>query len=258
MEEYSVEKLKEIFEKHWRVGYGSIAADEVLFVQDLIQKYRPVDFLEVGMASGLSGGVICQLLEWNSARTFTSIDHDDTFFADKTKENGFLINQIYTGNAVEVQKHFFVTTPKLAQFEKKFQMSFVDANHQHPWPLIDTLCIFPYLSGDKVLIHHDLHLYQKQPVVRGIGPKYLFDQFPERNRITSDANHGNIYALKLDDLTSADIEEVAIRCFYLPWSIMSPLAPALVEVLDGIFSEFYSQRLVDAFHTALDRFNERK
>jgi len=254
---FSEARLKEVFSSHWKVGWGSIAIDEIFFVQRLIELYSPKDFLEVGMASGLSGGVLAQILEWNEASTFTTIDHDDTFFADKTKQNGYLIHEIFKGEALQVKKKFFTTTPMLASLNQKYQMCFIDANHQHPWPLLDTLCVFPYLEKEKILIHHDLHLYQKQPVVRGIGPKYLFDQFPDKCRILSDANSGNIFALDLSKLANDDIEEIAIQCFYLPWSNMTPLAAPLVETLDRIFARHYSQKLVSAFHNALDRFNEK-
>lgn len=253
--EYSLDDVKKIFKEHWRPGWGSIASDEVLFVQDYIKRYQPKKFLEVGMASGLSGGLISQMLDWNDGKSFTSIDYNDTFFGDNSKKNGFLIEEIYAGDSVVVEKQHFVIAPGLTALNRRFDMCFIDANHQHPWPLIDTLCVFPFLDNQKVMIHHDLKLYRNQDVVRGIGPKYLFDQFPEATRDKSVANDGNIFALTLGNVSFQEIEDVAIGGFHLPWSLFAPLSNEIVSSVKKVFTEFYSPRLIEAFDLAISRHN---
>lgn len=253
--EYSLDDVKKVFNEHWRPGWGSIASDEVLFVQDYIKRYQPKDFLEVGMASGLSGGLISQMLDWNGGKTFTSIDYNDTFFGDTSKKNGFLIDEIYAGGSVAVDKRPFVIAPGLSDVNRRFDMCFIDANHQHPWPLIDTLCVYPFLDNAKVMIHHDLKLYRNQDVVRGIGPKYLFDQFPERTRDKSLANDGNIFALTLGDVSFQELEDIAIGGFHLPWSLFAPLSRDMVDQVRSALIEYYSPKLVAAFDLALSRQN---
>ena len=46
------------------------------------------------MVSGISGGVIARIMDKNLGTNFVKIDHDDTFFGDPTKLNGFLIKAI--------------------------------------------------------------------------------------------------------------------------------------------------------------------
>lgn len=256
MATYDNQSLETVFTKHWRPGWGSIARDEVLFVQDLIAEHRPAHFLEIGMASGLSGGLLATIMEDNGGESFSSIDYDNTFFGDSSRENGFLIEEIYTGSKVQVNKHPFTTSPDLAKLEKQFEMAFIDANHQHPWPMIDTLCLFPYMTGEKIVIHHDLKLYKNQDVVYGIGPKYLYDQFHTSQRIDSDANQGNIYALRLDGVDIDYMISAAINAFSMPWTLRHPLSPEIIETVEAILRSQYSSQLADVFTKCAGKFNQ--
>ncbi len=237
-----VDEIKAIFAEHWRPSLGSIAVDELEFVQDLIATHRPDHFLEVGMASGLSAGIIARFLEENGAVSLTSVDYDDTFFGDPSKPNGFLFDKIYTGAGLDTRLIKFKTSLDAGELQRRWQMAFIDANHQHPWPLIDTLAIWPYLDGSKIVIHHDLDLYMKQDVMFGIGPKYLHDQFPHDRRTVSPANDGNIFCLDLD-IDRETLEDIAIRAFKLPWSLRGPLQPSYIEKIGAMLERHYSPRL---------------
>lgn len=179
------EDVQKVFDRHWNRGWGSIALREALFIQDLIRAERPERFLEIGAASGLSGGLICRMLAENGGREFTTYDYQHEFFGDRSKAAGYLIEEIYQGDEVSVTKRFGKTSLDLPDHGESYDMAFIDANHQHPWPLIDTLFVAPALTGKRRIVHHDLRLYRIQPGPIGIGPKYLFDQFPEAHRIFS-------------------------------------------------------------------------
>lgn len=207
------------------------------------------------MASGLSGGLIANLLEENGGASFTTIDHDNTFFGDPTKENGFLIEEIYSGSRISIEKIPFSTSLDLGTVNKSFDMAFIDANHQHPWPLLDTLCLHPFLKGSKIVIHHDLNLYKLQEVVYGIGPKHLFDQFPEAKKSADTYSGGNIFSLDLE-MQSPALEEIAINAFHIPWSLRTALTKSQLETLEVFFSEKYSDRLLQAFLESANRFNK--
>ncbi|WP_231123647.1 class I SAM-dependent methyltransferase [Nocardioides sambongensis] len=92
------------------------------------------------------------------------MDHDNTFFGDPTEANGFLIEQIYPVGAVRVDQRPFTTTLDLPELGEHFDMAFVDANHQHPFPTLDTLLIRPFLQGSSIVLHHDLKLYKNQEI----------------------------------------------------------------------------------------------
>ena len=246
--------IQETFNRHWKPGWGSVSADEADFIQSLIVQHRPRSFLEIGMASGLSGGLIASFMEENGGERFLTIDHDNTFFGDKTKENGFLIGDIYLGSQVSVEKRPFTTALDLQSLGQAFDMAFIDANHQHPWPIIDTLCLYPSLTGPKIVIHHDLRLFRKQDLVFGIGPKYLFDQFPDSHKKRSIANDGNIFFIDLS-LGKDMIENIAADAFNLPWSLRTPMQSKYVDAFRGILLNYYSSYLSDVFDDCVKKFN---
>jgi hypothetical protein len=247
-------EIQSVFSTYWRQGFGSIAADEAQFIQSLIERHRPANFLEIGMASGLSGGLIARFMDENEGESFTSLDHDNTFFGDNTKENGFLIGEIYRSGRVVATKLPFKTSLDLPSIGRTFDMAFIDANHQHPWPLIDTLCLYPFLTGSKTVIHHDLRLFRNQEVVYGIGPKYLYDQFPSGKKERSVANHGNIFALDLS-IDREAIEDIAADGFSLPWSLRTELQANYIDAFRGVLRSYYGSALLDVFEKCLAKFN---
>jgi len=244
------------FRTHWRTGYGAVSPDEAIYIRDLIARDRPEDFIEIGTGSGISGGLICHFLERNGGKRFVTLDHDNTFFGDTSKENGFLIEPIYPGGVVTVEKRPFTTSLDLDELDQKFDMAFVDANHQHPWPLIDTLALWPHMRGDgpRTVVHHDLHLFRKQDIVFGTGPKYLFDQFPESHREASPAGGGNIFSVSLA-MERPQLEEIAANAISLPWSLRTPVQEKQLKRIFAMIDRHYSPDLGKVFREATAKFN---
>lgn len=251
-------EIETLFRDVWRPGYGSVAIDELLFIQELVAKHRPRRVLEIGMASGLSTGFLARFMAENGGESLVSIDHDDTFFGDPTKPNGFLVSELYSGGATQVDLIKFCTSLDLAGISGQFDMAFVDANHQHPWPAIDTMALFPRMTGAKIVIHHDLRLFAKQDVMFGIGPKYLFDQFSDAHRIRSEANDGNIFAVDLH-VDQPRFERMMADLLKLPWSLRGPLPPATVEKIRTMLRTHYSPGLLEHFNkvVATQNMNDR-
>jgi len=239
-------EIASIFRSVWRTGYGSVAVDELEFLQDLIVQHRPGRLIEIGMASGLSTGFLARFLSENGGQLLVSIDHDDTFFGDPTKHNGFLVPEIYPGGSTDVQLVKFCTSLDLNHVPGKFDLAFVDANHQHPWPAIDTLALYPRMSGPRLVVHHDLRLFSKQDVMFGIGPKYLFDQFESTHRIRSNANDGNVFAVDLS-MDQASFESLMADLLKLPWSLRGPLPQATVDKIRTMLAESYSKSFLEHF-----------
>ena len=247
-------EIQKIFDTHWKPGFGSIAVDEVAFIQELVRKERPRHFLELGTASGISGGILAILMEENGGESFTTLDRSDMFFGDPTKENGYLIGEIYQGTPVEVSTRLFTTALDLADLGREYDMVFIDANHQHPYPTLDSLCVFPYLSGARTVLHHDLKLYKTQDVPFGIGPKYFYDQVPQELRFRAEANHGNLYSVQMT-MSREDLEELAVEALLLPWTIRSRMPPDQLEKTRTVLDAHYARRVGDAFELAASRYN---
>lgn len=248
-------EVRKMFELHWRKGWGSISALEAMYIQEKIREHKPRNFIEIGMASGMSGGLIARFLFENGQGKLVTIDHDNTFFGDKTKDNGFLIEAILEDVPANVVKKPFTVGLDIGNLEDgPFDMAFVDANHYHPWPLLDTMCLYPFMCGSKLVIHHDRQLYKNQQIVYGIGPKYLYDQFPcERREVPTNGN-GNIFSINID-MEKAALEEIFLDAIYLPWTSRNPLHEKYIVRFSDFLQTYYDERVSLAFSTAVERFN---
>lgn len=249
-----VQRIRELHAGVIRSGYGTVTPDEIGYIQDLIGRHRPQSFIEIGMASGISTGFIASFMDEHGGGRLVSLDHDDTFFGDTTKPNGFLVPEIYRGTRVDVELIKFKTAPDVHSVPGSFDMAFIDANHQHPWPAIDMMCLYPRMSGARIMIHHDLRLFMLQDKVLGIGPKYLFDQFPDSHRERSEANGGNIFSVDLT-MPRETFENLLTDLFKLPWSLRSPLSPAYIEKIEGAILRDYSERLLTHFRRCCEIYN---
>ena len=124
------DRIKQIFDSVWKPGFGSVSCGELSFIQTLIQRNRPRRFIEIGMASGLSGGFIASFMAENGGEYFTSLDHDNTFFGNTSKPNGFLMEEICASHAIAIEKRPFRTSIDLPElfpgtFDQDFDMAFV-------------------------------------------------------------------------------------------------------------------------------------
>ena len=246
--------IKDIHKRHWKPGYGAVEPSELAFIQTLIATHKPRNFVEIGMASGMSTGFIATFLEDAGGESLLSLDHDDTFFGDKSKPNGFLVPEIYKGSRLAVDLVKFRTALDIQEFDRDFDMAFIDANHQHPWPALDMMALYPKMSGPRLMIHHDLRLFMTQDIMFGIGPKYLFDQFPDTHRIRSDANGGNIFAVSVD-MAQERFEALLTDLLKLPWSLRTPLQPKYVDKIRAVIRQSYSDRLLAHFDRCVASYN---
>lgn len=235
-------------------GYGAVDPAEADFIQSLIVQHTPKSFIEIGMASGMSTGFIARFMDEQGGGRLVSLDHDDTFFGDTNKSNGFLFPEIYKGDKVQAELVKFKTALDIHEIEGDFEMAFIDANHQQPWPAIDMMALYPRMTGPKIMIHHDLRLFMKQNTMFGIGPKYLFDQFPESHRQRSGANDGNIFAVDLN-LDQDQFERLLTDLFKLPWSVRTPISPAYVTKIETVLKRDYSPALHSHFMRCLEHNN---
>ncbi|WP_138468416.1 class I SAM-dependent methyltransferase [Poseidonocella sp. HB161398] len=246
--------IDDLYHAHHRDGWGSVAEDELEFFQSVIAADRPGNFIEVGTASGLSGGFLARFLAENGGRRLVTLDFEEQFFGDRSRQVGFQIDPVKGDAAIEVARYRGITLLDLPEDVTGFDMGFVDANHQHPWPLLDTLLLHPRMPRGGKLFHHDLKLYRDDGHFNSIGPKHCYDQFPDSHRHVSAARGGNSYWLDL----SMSREELGARGaagLLIPWTLMEPLPEAQIEAAAAQLGRHYGPALRDTFLTAAARFN---
>lgn len=246
-----------LHERIWKPGYGSISAIEAEFIKHVIDVVDAARFVEIGTATGLSGVFIIQALEGRKGAEFYSVDTAHQFWNDLEKPTGFLIEQECASSSIPVhlvRGRSSLDTETVISGSPVDSM-FIDANHQHPWPLIDTILNLPFVREGGAMIHHDLELYKKQEVVRGIGPKYLYDQLPDNLKIFSPQSP-NIFAFGIP-ANAAELDASLSNGFLLPWSCVQPVDPALVAFLESFCARHYDKpEIVENFKVAMNRFNK--
>lgn len=248
-------EISEIWDKHWRKGYGSVNKAEAAFIRNSINRKRPRRFLEIGTASGLSGGLICRFLSDSRASEFVTVDFSDKFWAEPDKATGFLLEEIHTENTPVIKQVNNATSLSLPDVSQGnlFDGAFIDANHQHPWPTLDTIATLPMLKEGSELLHHDLELYKKQAKPLGIGPKYLFDQIDCDKRYVDLVESPNIFLIRYSGFVS-DYQDALADALLLPWTNRQPIASGMLEGFRDIMAQYWGEGLIMAFDLAAKRY----
>ena len=249
-------EINSIHSQVWKKGYGSISSLEAGFIQDVILETKPERVLEVGTASGLSTGFIAKFMSCLGLGELVSVDLDTHFWFDRTKPTGFLAEEIYAGNDIKISIFRGKDSTHLPETyeNNKFDLAFIDANHQHPWPVLDMISVLPVLTPGAKVIHHDLALYKLQSPVFGIGPKYLYDQVSDEFKVVTNEPKKNIFYIQTTD-DYLDFEESLIQALYLPWTIRRPLSESTIDKFSAIINNYWSQNLLKAFNQCLEKFN---
>lgn len=246
------ESIAAIHARFWRKGWGSVTVDEAAFILDAISEHRPRAFVELGTASGLSGALIRQMLAAHGGELFVTYDVAPRFFGDPSQETGFLLDEIGGGEPVSLARRIGRGAAELFKAVERFDMAFVDANHRHPWPLLDTLFLAEVMEGPRIVIHHDLLLHRRQEEPVGIGPKHLFDQFPEARRRAGGG--GNIFLIDLT-MRRADLARVAVAALALPWSLERAMGDAEREAVRAMLGRSLPPHVLAGFDRAAERFD---
>jgi len=126
---------------------------------------------------------------------------------------------------------------RLAQWlpPESVDLLFIDANHSHPWPLIDLLHLSRVARPEAWIALHDIELPQLNPKYQVYGPQWLFEAWPF-NKVHGTGPSRNIGAVQLPpDLRS--LVPMAVRLLDRAWEH----APSEWDVdLPGIFHEVAS------------------
>ncbi len=253
----SAQEIQTIYKAYWKPGYGSISAQEAMFLQEGIEKHKPQIFLEIGTASGISTGFIALFLSNNKnhAELFT-IDLEETFWVDRSQPTGFLAEKICPNTNTEISYIRNVDSTEVQHkfLDQKIDMAFIDANHQHPWPTLDMISILPFMNRGALIYHHDLALYKHQKPILGIGPKYLFDQIPTNLRIVTPQAKENIYYIITPD-NYLELTKSLIDSLYLPWTIRRKISEMTLDKFRDLAKTYWGDDLQLVLEQTIKKFN---
>ena len=249
------EEIARIRDAHREPGFGTMSVEDLVDIEKLVATHRPRSFLEIGTATGLSAAVIAHMLEEHGGERLMTVDLLDHFYGDPSREAGFVIPLAYPDGPVRVDRRTGWTAADVVASGETFEMALVDGGHLHPWPLLDTLCVNVVLTGPRLVLQDDLTLFRRKPDGRGVGPKHLFDQFPESHRERFPAGGGNLFVLSLD-MPAEQLEEIALDCLALPWTLRQAIPDETVAQVQAVLDQHYSERLSREFAGLCSRFNQ--
>ena len=235
-----VEFLRAIMHRPFQHS-GTIPSDDYFFLTAFVSILAPQRVVEIGTLTGFSAAIIAASLrrqpQADRAKWVDTIDTASNCFIDKTRPTGFEIEESFPELASMIRLHVPCDSTIVAELAKpgELEIVFIDADHQHPMPLLDLLRVAPYLRRGGWIVLHDIQLGTKARKANGTDPtlrwgasegaELLFDSWPFRK-----VSGGNIGAVQLPDEKSALIP-FALRLMSVPYEIKGGSARAVHHAL---------------------------
>ena len=202
----------------WATGYVSGA--DAAFLAHMVAAHRPRTVVELGVASGASSAVLLQALDQltgDGPRTLYSCDVRPTCYFNDAYATGQACIDMYPAPQALWHQAFTTDARKLAQVlpPEGVDLTFIDANHSHPWPLLDLLHATAFARPGSWVILHDIELPVQHPEHQVYGPRWLFQAWPF-NKVKGLGPWTSIGAVQLpDDL--ALLTPLALALLERPW-----------------------------------------
>jgi hypothetical protein len=211
---------------HWT---GAIGFPEYCFLTAVASILGPVRAVEIGTSSGFSSAILAAALHrrhpQSGAPLVDTIDLHTRYLVDQTKPIGFEVPELLPQLPDAVRVHTSRQSDFIRELTRRDELDFVfiDADHQHPWPVLDLLRVTPSVRNGGWVLLHDIQLgtmgatarEKGEPLAHGapFGAEWLFDHWPFP-KITG----GNIGAVQLP-LNKAEIVPTALKLMTLPFEM---------------------------------------
>ncbi|MFN2622127.1 MAG: class I SAM-dependent methyltransferase [Chthoniobacterales bacterium] len=227
---------------------GTIEASDYFFLTAFVSILVPQRVVEIGTLTGFSAAIIAAALSRQSQddnpRWVDTIDYAPNCFIDKTRPTGFEIAEAFPelGSMIRLHiPHDSTVVRELAR-PRELEIVFIDADHQHPLPLLDLLRVAPYIRRGGWIVLHDIQLGTKarkanggDPTLRwgaAEGAQLVFESWP-----FGKISGGNIGAIQLPPEKSALIP-FALRLMSVPYEIKGDSTKTVDRALHRSFDAF--------------------
>lgn len=156
--EKEISHLNKLTKQHHYTHYSEMSDQDRNFLNSLILREKPKKIVEIGVAKGGSSGIILNAIKnLNGAHLF-SVDLNKECYSLKGKLTGFLMDDF-----PELKKKWTLLTggtiyDYIDQIGDNVDLVLIDTVHANPGEILDTLCIFPYLKKEAVIVFHDTNL----------------------------------------------------------------------------------------------------
>ena len=175
---------------------GGIGSRDYFFLTALVSILAPRRVIEIGTLTGFSTAIIAAAIHRQHGRqdriTVDTIDTHTHCSIDQTRPIGFEIAELVPDLVSAIRIHTGRESDCVRELARRDELglAFIDADHRHPWPLLDVLRIAPYLESRGWILLHDIQLGSYGVAERHAGRKleggmpygaeWLFDRWPFR------------------------------------------------------------------------------
>ncbi len=177
---------------------GGIGSRDYFFLTALLSILAPRRVIEIGTLTGFSTAIIAAAVhrqhgtDSGDGITVETIDCHTHCSIEPSRPIGFEIGELVPDLVSTVRVHTGVDSNFVREIAARgeFGLAFIDADHRHPWPLLDVLRLAPYLQSGAWIGLHDIQLgtlgKAERDAGRGIeeampyGAEWLFDRWPFR------------------------------------------------------------------------------
>lgn len=176
--------------------------DEAEFIDWLVGDVRPQSAVEIGVAAGVSSAALLlaldRLPEVAAGRTLHSCDITGRCYFDEQRHIGEATPAMYPTARARWLLNTDCDARRLAGRlpEHSVDLTFIDANHYHPWPLLDVLHMTQLARPRSWVVLHDIALPRLHPSLQVYGVQWLFEEWP-LDRISGTGKSANIGAIRL-------------------------------------------------------------
>lgn len=149
---------------------GPITAGDAAVLAAVMERARPVEMIEFGVASGLSS---CFILSYAKSAGLLS---DNVFLTSfdlcRQHQSGQCVGSYVISNHPELMKYWAlnteVTSATLLKGEHQPSyrgdgpiMAFIDAGHNHPWPVLDLAYLYRVLPRGSWVVLQDTQMMER-------------------------------------------------------------------------------------------------
>jgi len=230
---------------------GTIDLPEFLFLTAFASIIAPKRAIEIGTLAGFSAALIAAALHRKHTDKkgifVDTIDRNTRSTIDASKPVGFQIPEIIPGLPDAVRVHAPADSARVRELAlpDELEFVFIDADHQHPRPLLDLLRVAPYVRSGGWVLLHDITLGSMGVTAKkrgetlqyrpSFGAEWLFEAWPFRK-----ISNGNIGAIQMPGKKTAIIP-MALRLMRLPFEMSVSSHRKLQHALDESIVELLTE-----------------
>jgi predicted O-methyltransferase YrrM len=207
---------------------GTIHVGDCLFLTAFVSILAPSRAIEIGTLGGFSAAVIAAAIRrqhpGEKGILVETIDRNTHSLLEPNKPVGFLLRDMFPAFADAVRTHVPADSGIVRGFAARdeIEFAFIDADHQHPRPLLDLVRLGPVLRSGAWVVFHDVrlgtHTAEKgdlESLAFGapFGAEWFFQNWSFRK-----ISGGNIGAVQIPTDKSAMVAP-ALRLMELPFEV---------------------------------------